>query len=200
MILEVSKSLLTFSFCRFIPVKFIAGRYSENYNFIRNKWKEDEAMTDKNNTICCATCRWMRINGYATANPANAHMEKPRGRCYCSHPEMEPAFRLIAADSKWGVGFITFTKANSDEPSLKTASRWCPIRLQQAPKEISKSEAYSIINNKVPQGLFYLKEEGGYTALVNTKGSITIEEFRTKKACLAWLGGKAGFECSSNSA
>lgn len=79
-------------------------------------------------------------------------------------------------------------------PDIKTAPRWCPRRLMMEPLEITKAEAYRVIDTRRPLGLFYLKEGEGYTGIDNLSGDAWTEEFKTKEECLKWLKGSGDRE------
>lgn len=91
-------------------------------------------------------------------------------------------------------GFIAFTKGGSDEPDIKTAPKWCPRRLMETPREISKKAAYRVIDTRKPLGLFFLKEGTGYTGIDNRTGEAWTEEFTAKDDCLSWLKGSEPHE------
>lgn len=139
--------------------------------------------------VRCSDCHLMAITGRAAVTGNNSHFVGTRGRCHCKHPEAEEAFKFLCPDSGRMPGFIAFTKRGSDEPDIKTAPRWCPRRMVEEPKEISKAEAYRVIDTRKPLGLFYLKEGEGYTGIDNLSGDAWTEEFKTKEECLKWLKG-----------
>lgn len=142
--------------------------------------------------IRCSTCPMMKIPNRARRTANSWHMKRPRGNCYCEHPDMKDAFDLICPRSSRMPGFIAFTRKDSDEADIKTAPRWCPRRMMEKPLEISKAEAYRVIDARKPLGLFFLKEGEGYTGIDNRSGDVWIEEFATKAECLKWLKGNGG--------
>lgn len=144
------------------------------------------------NDIRCAACHLMQITGRAAVTSNNSHFVGSRGNCHCKHPEADAAFKLICPDSGRMPGFIAFTKRGTNEPDIKTAPRWCPRKLAEEPKEVSKAEAYRIIDTRRPQGMFFLKEGNGYTGIDNRTGDAWTEEFPTKAECPKWLTDEGG--------
>lgn len=145
----------------------------------------DRQAADK---ICCSGCHFMKVNGRALYTRNNSHLNRPRGDCFCSHPDAEAAFRVICPQSSRMPGFISFTKGSSDEPDIQGAPRWCPLRLCEKPREISGKAALQIIESRKPRGLFFHSDEkGGYTGIDNRTGNAWCEEFPTKHACVKWL-------------
>lgn len=138
--------------------------------------------------IRCSTCPMMKIPHRANRTANSLHLRKPRGHCFCEHPDMRPAFDLIAGSSRT-TGFIAFTRKDSDEPDIKTTPRWCPQKMKMLPVEISKIEAYQVIDKRKPLGLFFLKEGEGYTGIDNLTGDAWTEEFATRAECIKWLKG-----------
>lgn len=139
--------------------------------------------------IRCSTCPMMKIPNRARRTANSWHMKQPRGNCYCEHPDMKDAFDLICPRSSRIPGFIAFTRKDSDEPDIKTTPHWCPRKMQEAPVEISKREAYRIIDERKPRGMFFLKEGEGYTGIDNLTGDAWTEEFATRAECIKWLKG-----------
>lgn len=131
----------------------------------------------------------MRITGRAAITGNNSHFVGSRGDCHCKHPDAEVAFKLICPDSSRMPGFIAFTKRGTSEPDIKTAPRWCPRKLTEEPRKIGKDEALRVIDTREPFGMFYLKEEQGYTGIDNRTGDAWTEDFPTKAKCLKWLTG-----------
>lgn len=140
--------------------------------------------------IRCAACPMMKIIGRARYTDNNDHLSRPRGSCYCRHPEAEAAFRLICPESGRASCFIAFTRGGTDEPDIKTTPRWCPRMLACKPREISKEDAAVIIERRHPYGLFFLKDGGVYVGIDNNDGNAWTEEFPTKRKCLEWLTGE----------
>lgn len=60
-------------------------------------------------------------------------------------------------------------------------------RQKETPKKITQSEAYDIILNRIPRGLFYLQEGAQWTGIDNRTGNAWAENFPTQEMCLAWL-------------
>ncbi len=148
-------------------------------------------MKNDENVIRCADCPMMRTTTRERMVYANIG-QKPKGDCFCDHPNAKQLFEEFSPKSSRVPGFIAFTKPNSDEPKIKTTPRWCPRKLMgndraMKPKEISKVEAYTIIGTAKPRGLFYLQEGNGYTGIDNMTGDAWVEEFPTMLDCLNWL-------------
>ncbi|MCI9166503.1 MAG: hypothetical protein HFF64_10970 [Oscillospiraceae bacterium] len=146
-------------------------------------------MTERD--ICCAICPRMTILYRANLNRNNDHLHRPRGSCFCKHPEAEAAFHLVCPRSGSTPGFIAFTKRDSDKPDLKTAPRWCPRKLTAAPREVSKKTGDQIIRTRHPLGLFWLLDNGIYVGIDNHDGNAWTEDFDTKCSCLEWLNGES---------
>jgi len=86
----------------------------------------------------CAACPLMKILGRARYTGNNSHMERPRGECFCKHPDALAAFEIVCRSSHRTTGFIAFTVKGTDEPDIKTTPKWCPRKLPEKPVEISK--------------------------------------------------------------
>lgn len=54
-------------------------------------------------------------------------------------------------------------------------------------KEITKGEAFKIIETKEPEGLFWLIDGDTFIAIDNSRGEAFVEEFNDKEECLQWL-------------
>lgn len=54
-------------------------------------------------------------------------------------------------------------------------------------KEITKGEAFKIIESKEPEGLFWLIDGDIFIAIDNSRGEAFVEEFNDKEECLQWL-------------
>lgn len=54
-------------------------------------------------------------------------------------------------------------------------------------KEITKGEAFKIIETKEPEGLFWLIDEDAFIAIDNSRGEAFVEEFQDKEEGLQWL-------------
>lgn len=54
-------------------------------------------------------------------------------------------------------------------------------------KEITKGEAFKIIESKKPEGLFWLLDGDIFIAIDNSRGEAFVEEFNDKEECLQWL-------------
>ena len=53
--------------------------------------------------------------------------------------------------------------------------------------EITKEEAFKIIETYTPKGLFWLEADGKFIAIDNSSGEAFVEEFIDKEECLQWL-------------
>lgn len=84
--------------------------------------------------IRCSACPHMIIPIRNSVSTSNAGMDRPRGCCYCNHPKAPTDVRMIVPGAAVGPGFITYTKGDTNEPAIKTAPRWCPIKLTQSGK------------------------------------------------------------------
>lgn len=123
--------------------------------------------------IRCAACPMMKIIGRARYTDNNDHLSRPRGSCYCRHPEAEAAFRLICPGSGRASCFIAFTRGGTDGPDIKTAPRWCPRKIASEPRRISREDASTIVESRHPYGLFFLKDAAsmsGLTTVTATPG------------------------------
>ncbi len=148
-------------------------------------------MKNDKKTIRCTDCPMMQMTTRARIVYANIG-KMPRGYCFCEHPDAEQMFKECCPKSPRMARFIAFTKLDSDKPDIKTTPRWCPRKQlgndrAMKPKEISKVEAYAIIETRKPRGLFYLKEGNGYTGIDNMTGEAWVEDFPTMLDCLNWL-------------
>lgn len=54
-------------------------------------------------------------------------------------------------------------------------------------KEITKEEAFKIIESYAPKGLFWLEDNDKFIALDNSAEAALVEEFNDKEECLQWL-------------
>ena len=54
-------------------------------------------------------------------------------------------------------------------------------------KEITKGEAFKIIETYAPKGLFWLEDDGKFIAIDNSTEAALVEEFNDKEECLQWL-------------
>ncbi len=141
-------------------------------------------MKNDENVIRCTNCPMMRVTTSARIVYENIG-KKPKGDCFCEHPDAKQMFKERCPKRLKIPGFIAFTKPDSDKPNIKTTPRWCPRKQLSddratGPKEISKAEVYSIIGTAKPRGLFYLEEGSGYTGIGNVTGDTWVEEFSTK--------------------
>lgn len=142
--------------------------------------------------IRCSTCPHMVIPIRNKISTSNYGMSRPRGCCYCKHPESGAILSMIVPGAAPGPGFITYTKGATDEPDIKTAPRWCPRKRAEEPREISREDAYRIITYGKPQGLFFVQEENGFAGINNATGEAWTENFRSKTKCLEWLTTQEG--------
>lgn len=137
--------------------------------------------------IRCSACPYLIVPIRNNVSTSNVGMSRPRGCCYCNHPNAPTELDKIVPGTAVGPGFIAYTKGYSDVPNIKTAPRWCPIKLMEEPKQISKRDAYKVITNREPRGLFFVKEPAGYAGIDNMTGDAWTEDFKTKEECLRWL-------------
>lgn len=56
-------------------------------------------------------------------------------------------------------------------------------------EEINQEQAEAIIFNRLPLGIFYLREGNKYVGIDNQSGDAWTEEFETESACKKWLEG-----------
>ena len=143
--------------------------------------------------IRCATCPMMKMSGRARYTGNNSHMAKPRGDCFCNHPDAHSAFELICPSSHRMACFIGYTKGSSDKPDIKTAPRWCPRKMAAKPMEISEIQGCQVIDNRRPRGLFFVVGSK-VTGIDNRYGDAWTEDFDTKRECLKWLLDERGEE------
>lgn len=55
-------------------------------------------------------------------------------------------------------------------------------------KEITKEDAFKIIETREPEGLFWFFDENNmFIAIDNSRGEAIVEEFYNKEECLQWL-------------
>lgn len=77
-------------------------------------------------TPICRECLYMAMPRQAERTKNNNG--KPRGLCYCKHPEATATFKRVCPRSGREPGFIGFTEMGGDKPKIKTSPRWCPLR------------------------------------------------------------------------
>ncbi len=77
--------------------------------------------------IRCIDCPLMEISGYARITAAN-YSKRPRGNCFCKHPDAERVFKEYCPNSPRMPCFISFTQTDSGKPDIKTSPRWCPLK------------------------------------------------------------------------
>ena len=53
--------------------------------------------------------------------------------------------------------------------------------------KVTLKEATSIIETRLPSGLFYCIENGVYVGIDNSYGDAWVEEFKSKSSCVRWL-------------
>ena len=136
--------------------------------------------------VRCAACLFMKLAGRARYTRNNDHITRPRGECFCKHPDALAAFELICPRSPRAACFIGYTKESSDKPDIKTAPKWCPRKIAENPMEISRKQAEEVIETRTPCGLFFVVEEV-VTGIDNRTGDAWTEDFATKRECLKWL-------------
>lgn len=141
------------------------------------------------NDICCATCPMMEIIGRARYTRNNSHMARPRGDCFCKHPDAIAAFEMFCPRGRRMAGFIAHTAKASDIPDIKTAPRWCPRKMYENPMEVNKQQASRVIETRKPRGMFFLTADNVVTGIDNRTGDAWTEDFATKRKCLMWLRG-----------
>ena len=54
-------------------------------------------------------------------------------------------------------------------------------------REITKEEAFKIIETYAPKGLFWLEDDSKFIAIDNSTEDALVEEFNDKEECLQWL-------------
>lgn len=92
---------------------------------------------EKRKVLICRTCPFMHMTGRALCNGNNDG--KPRGYCWCEHPNAREMFQRVCPKSPRAPGFIGFTPMGGDKPEIKTSPRWCPRRIHWFPaKEMDK--------------------------------------------------------------
>ena len=136
--------------------------------------------------IRCATCPLMKLTGRARYTRNNDHITRPRGECFCKHPDAQAAFELACPRSPRMAGFIAYTVKDTDEPNITTTPKWCPRKMSENPVEISRQQAEQVIDTRKPHGLFFMVGEV-VTGIDNRTGDVWTEDFATKRECLKWL-------------
>lgn len=61
-------------------------------------------------------------------------------------------------------------------------------------KNIDQEQAASIIEKRIPLGLFCCLENSVYVGIDNSSGDAWTEKFSTEQDCLDWLNGKTTYE------
>ncbi len=136
--------------------------------------------------IRCSGCEHLHKSRPARRTKGNEHRKYPRQMCYCFHPLAEESRAILHPDQDYFWPFICYTSGDG-QPKHKTCPKWCPLKMMQEPMEITKEEAYRIIDTRKPRGLFFLKEQGGYTGIDNRTGDAWTEDFESRPKCLKWL-------------
>lgn len=70
----------------------------------------------------CKKCDYIKII-------TNYNKRATRNHCYCNHPDKEHIsdyFRKHRVCKS--VGFLSFTKPYTNEPTIKTSPKWCPLK------------------------------------------------------------------------
>lgn len=93
---------------------------------------------EKRKVPVCGVCPYMRMTGRGDCNKNNDG--KPRGNCWCEHPDALEMFRRLCPRSPRAPGFIGFTPMGGNKPKIKTSPRWCPLRLHWFPAEQTEKE------------------------------------------------------------
>ena len=78
----------------------------------------------------CRTCPFMELTGRAKMTANNRHTKGTRGDCMCKHPDALETFNRVCPRSPRLPGFIGFTAPGENVPQIKTAPRWCPLRIK----------------------------------------------------------------------
>jgi hypothetical protein len=141
----------------------------------------------KTQTQKCSSCEYNKVTIKKTAYAVRG--EDARRICVCQHPHAEESslFFKHGMEQDEGMAFICYTKAGDDEPLLRTAPRWCPLRMSGTPIQIGRREAYRVISDRKPHGIFYVKEDDEYVGIDNLTGESFVECFREKGECSRWL-------------
>jgi len=84
---------------------------------------------EKKSIPTCRTCPYMHMPYRAYCNRNNNG--KPRGLCYCKHPDAEAVFMQVCPRSASMPRFIGYTPMGGDRPQIKTSPRWCPRRKEE---------------------------------------------------------------------
>lgn len=80
----------------------------------------------KKSVPICKECLYMRVTGRAICNGNNNG--RPRGDCFCTHPEAQESFMRVCPQSPKMATFIGYTPMGGTKPQIKTSPRWCPLR------------------------------------------------------------------------
>lgn len=134
------------------------------------------------NDIQCAACQFMQVKPEKFSKRLNGRKKR-----FCTHSDAKIASKAICEKSETEPDFISYTKDDGGEADIKTAPRWCPLKLMESPRKISKKAAYRIIDAQMPRGLFYLVEGDNYVGIDNRTGDVWVEEFQTLQQCRKWL-------------
>ena len=134
------------------------------------------------NDIQCTACQFMQVKPDKSATGI-----KGRKKCFCTHSDAKIASKAICEKSETESDFISYTKDDGVDVDIKTTPRWCPLKLMDCPRKISKKAAYKIIDTQIPRGIFYLIEGDIYVGIDNRTGDVWTEEFNTMKQCRKWL-------------
>ena len=148
--------------------------------------------------IRCVDCGCVSVPERSKPTKNNAHLEKPRGYCYCTHEGAKATFMLrsnYGGGCKHGVG-ICWSVGASDTPSIKTAPVWCPRKLMYHPLLTSADRIRKVVETRMPHGLMwaYDGQSGKFIGVDNRTGEAWVEEFDRKRQCLEWLKGKTDEE------
>lgn len=117
--------------------------------------------------------------------------------CYCEHSEAAAAFRLLHKRKEYVERLVGKMPLGRQSWDLGQAPNWCPRRLAETPVKITKSQAYQIIDQRKPIGMFYLEDGSGdqmwYTGIDNLSGDAWTEDFETRNECMRWLNRTGGY-------
>ena len=134
--------------------------------------------------IRCGDCEYCKVLKWTRGKCGN----NGRGECFCTHPASKECFDIIKHKStENGDCFISYTVGISKSPRIGTSPRWCPKSFMERPVQLTKKQAYKIINEKRPEGLFFVQDNYLYTGLANINGETDAEEFIYFDDCKSWL-------------
>ncbi len=152
--------------------------------------------------IRCVTCDCVNVPERSSKTKNNAHLERPRGYCYCTHVGAREALGLrghYVSKNKNGVG-ICWTVGASDTPAIKTVPVWCPRKLMYHPMRTSYNKLLGVINSRLPLGLMwaYDPETGRYIGVDNREGEVRTKEFERASHCITWMNSLMSVESGAS--